>query len=143
MTYRLMSQRDDADIPGILSVYKLPSIARFVSIDEANYWSYVTATDNVYFYKVFEGDTLIATIHMEWFDRTLSMAIVVFPAYQRKGVATSIVKDIQEGKLGPPFDQMLISIDENNTASLRLFEKAGFQCVARDEGLLEYAYTKR
>lgn len=142
MTYRLMKHQGDEDIPTILSVYRLPSVSQFISIDEANYWHYVTATDHVYFYKVFADDLLVATVHIELADRTLSMAIVVFPEYQRRGMAARIVKDIQEGKLGFDFDKILVSIDERHLASRRLFENAGFRRVAKDGELLEYEYAK-
>lgn len=142
MTYRLMKQQDDEDIPRILLVYKIPSISRFISIDETNYWKYVTTTDNVYFYKIFEDDILIATTHIELIDRILYIDVVVFPEYQKSGIATKIIKDIQEGKLGVDFDKILVSIDENNIASLKLFENAGFICVAKEEELLKYEYAK-
>ena len=83
MTYRLMKQQDDEDIPRILLVYKLPSVSQFISIDETNYWKYVTATDNVYFYKIFEDTILVATTHIELIDRVLNMDVVVFPDYQK------------------------------------------------------------
>ena len=38
MIYRLIKDLDDEDIPTILSVYRQPSISRFISIDEENYW---------------------------------------------------------------------------------------------------------
>ena len=142
MLYRLMKRQDDEDMPRILSVYKLPSVLQFISIDETNYWKYVTTTDNVCFYKIFEDDILIATTHIELIDRVLYMDVVVFPEYQKRGIATKIIKDIQEGKLGVDFDKILVSIDENNIASLKLFENAGFICVAKNEELLEYEYTK-
>ena len=142
MTYRLMKRQDDEDIPNILSVYKLPLVSRFISIDETNYWKYVTTTENVYFYKIFEDDILIATTHIELIGRIIYMDVVVFPEYQKSGIATKIIKDIQEGKLGVDFDKILVSIDENNIASLKLFENAGFICIAKDEELLEYEYTK-
>lgn len=142
MIYRLMKQEDDEDIPRILLVYKIPSISRFISIDETNYWKYVTTTDNVYFYKIFEDDILIATTHIELIDRILYIDVVVFPEYQKSGIATKIIKDIQEGKLGVDFDKILVSIDENNIASLKLFENAGFICVAKEEELLKYEYAK-
>ena len=56
MTYRLVKKFDDEDIPTILSVYKQPSISQFISIDEENYWRYITSTDNVYFYKIYKND---------------------------------------------------------------------------------------
>ena len=49
MIYRLIKNLDDEDIPIILSAYKQPSISQFISIDEENYWKYITSSDNVYF----------------------------------------------------------------------------------------------
>ena len=143
MIYRLMKQQDDEDIPHILSIYKSPSISPFISINETNYWKYVTTSKNIYFYKVYDDNYLIATIHCELFDRILYMDIVVFPEYQRKGFATKIIADIQEGKLGFDFEKIRVSIDEKNIASLKLFEKMGFFCVAQNKELLEYEYVSR
>ena len=142
MTYQLIKSHIDKDIPIILSIYRLPSVARFVSINEENYWQYVTSTDNVWFYKVFKNDCLVATIHLELPERVLYMDIVVFPQYQRKGIGSKILNDIGKGKLGLDFDKIQVSIDESNIASIKLFEAAGFVCVAKDEELLEYEYVK-
>ena len=70
------------------------------------------------------------------------MSVVVFPKYQSQGIATIIVKDIQAGKLGLDFIKIQVSIDEKNTASLKLFESVGFICVNKDEELLEYEYSQ-
>ena len=142
MIYHLIKDLDDADIPLILSVYKQPSISQFISIDEENYWKYITDTDNVYFYKIYKDDILVSTIHLESNNRVLYMSVVVFPEYQKQGIATTILKDIQAGKTGLDFNKIQVSIDEKNTASLKLFESAGFICVNKDEELLEYEYSK-
>lgn len=142
MTYRLLKKADDEDIPLILSVYKQPSISRFISIDEENYWKYITSSDNVYFYKIYKDDILLATIHLELGDCVLYMSVVVFPEHQKQGIATTILKDIQAGKLELDFDKIQVSIDEKNTASLKLFESVGFICVNKDEELFEYEYRK-
>ena len=142
MIYRLIKNPDDEDIPTILSVYRQPSISRFISIDEENYWKYITSTDNVYFYKIYKDDILVATIHLESDNGALYMSVVVFPEYQNQGIATAILKDIQSGKTGLDFDKIQVSIDEKNTASLKLFESVGFICVNKDEELLEYEYSK-
>ena len=141
MTYRLLKKVDDEDIPIILSVYMQPSVSRFIDIDKENYWKYVTGTDNVYFYKVFQDDVLVATIHLELVDRVLYMSIVVFPKYQKQGIATIIIKDIQTGTFKLDFTSILVSIDEKNSASIKLFEKSGFECIGKEEELLEYAYV--
>ena len=142
MIYRLIKDLDDEDIPTILSVYRQPSISRFISIDEENYWKYITSTDNVYFYKIYKDDILVATIHLELVDRVLYLSVVVFPKYQSQEIATIIVKDIQAGKLELDFLKIQVSIDEKNTSSLKLFESVGFICVNKDEELLEYEYSK-
>ena len=141
MTYRLVKKFDDEDIPTILSVYKQPSISQFISIDEENYWKYITSTDNLYFYKIYKDDILVSTIHLESDNRVLYMSVVVFPEYQKQGIATAILKDIQSGKTGLDFDKIQVSIDEKNIASLKLFESVGFICVNKDEELLEYEYS--
>ena len=142
MIYRLLKKADDEDIPLILSVYKQPSILRFISIDEENYWKYITSTDNVYFYKIYKDDILLATIHLESYNRVLYMSVVVFPEHQKQGIATTILKDIQAGKLELDFDKIQVSIDSKNTASIQLFESAEFVCVGKDEELLDYEYSK-
>ncbi len=142
MTYRLVKKFDDEDIPIILSVYKQPLVSQFISIDEENYWRYITTTDNVYFYKIYNNDILVATIHLELANYVLYMSAVVFPEHQKQGIATTMLKDIQAGKLGLDFDIIQVSIDEKNIASIKLFESVGFVCVGKDEELLEYAYSK-
>ena len=142
MIYRLLRKYDDEDIPTILSAYRQSSISRFISIDEENYWRYITSTDNVYFYKVYKDNVLAATMHLELADCVLYMSVVVFPEYQKQGIATTILKDIQAGKTGLDFDKIRVYIDEKNIASLKLFESAGFVCTGKDEELLEYEYSK-
>lgn len=140
MTYRLIRHMDDEDIPQIISVYRHPSISRFISIDETNYWPYVTAASNVWFFKIFENDCLVATTHLELSNRVLYMDIVVFPKYQNKGIATKVLNDIKEQKQFVNFDKIQVSIDEDNIASIKLFENAGFVCVGKDDELREYEY---
>ena len=142
MTYRLVKNFNDEDIPIIISVYKQPSISQFVSIDEENYWRYITSTENVYFYKIYKDDILLATIHLELDNCVLYMSVVVFPEFQKQGIATTILKDIQAGKLGVDFNKIQVSIDDKNVASLKLFESARFVCVGKDEELWEYEYSK-
>ena len=142
MNYSLLERINDKDIPYILNSYKLPSVSRFVSIDEDNYFKYVTDADNVWFYKIYKDDSMVAAVHLESDSHILYMSVVVFPDYQRSGIAAEILKDIIAGKLGLDFDRIRVSIDEKNTASLRLFEKMGFVCTGKDEELLDYEYIK-
>lgn len=136
---RLLSV-NDIDIARIQSAYNHFSISRFISVDKNNYWHYITKADNVYFYKVYNDNKLMATIHCERYDRVLHIAVVVFPEYQNMGYGMSILRAVQNGNLDISFDKIHASIEIQNTASLRLFEKVGFNCIGKDEELLEYEY---
>ena len=85
---------------------------------------------------------MLATIHLESYNRVLYMSVVVFPEHQKQEIATTILKDIQAGKLELDFDKIQVSIDAKNTASIQLFESAEFVCVGKDEELLDYEYSK-
>lgn len=133
---------DDIDIPQLITIYQIPEIARYLSISE-NYFHYVTNTADVYFYKVYDNNNLIGSTHLEKQGTTLFMDILVFPKFQRMGLGTTIIKDIQNNILGLDYDRIEISIDETNTASLRLFENAGFIRISKDDELINYVYQRR
>lgn len=46
---------DDTDISLFLPIYQTQEIAQYLSIGD-NYFYYVTHTEDVYFYKVYEND---------------------------------------------------------------------------------------
>ena len=142
MTYRLLACPDDRDIPLILSMYRHSAISPYIHIDEENYWRYVTASGHVRFYKIYRDGTFAGTAHLELIDRVLYLDIVVFPEYQRQGIAAAVLRDIQQSKLLSGFDSIRVSIDEKNTASRKLFERAGFLCTGKEDELLEYVYVQ-
>ena len=142
ITYQRMLDENDSDIHRIKAVYQLRDVAQYISIGD-NYFRYVTSTENVYYFKVYEGGKLIGTAHFEKRGSTLSVAILVFCEYQRLGFGTRIVKDIQDGVFGLAYDKIEISIDERNTASLKLFENAGFIRLSQEEELISMVYRKK
>ena len=142
MIYKRIDNANDPDIPYLIEILKLPEISRFLSIDEHNYWTYVARAENVFYFKVFENDVLVAATHLEISNRTLYMDIMVIPNYQRKGVATTILNDIQSGTLLLDFDKIEVSIDKSNAASIKLFEKMNFKFVSAENELLNYAWQK-
>ena len=142
MIYRLLSDTNDNDLSFIRSSFDSPSIARFIGIDPDNYWRYVTQTDGIYFYKIFREDRLVGTVHCETDKRTLYLSVVVFEDHQNKGIGFEVLCDIIAGKFDIPFDVIRVSIDEDNAASIRLFEKSGFIRTAKNDELYEYEYIK-
>ena len=139
MRYTRMLSEDDVDIPQLLQTYQMPSISQFISISD-NYFRYVTNTEDVYFYKVYKNEELIGTIHLEKHGYTLYMDILILPKFQRMGFATRVIEDIQDDIFGLNYNRIEISIDERNTASIKLFESAGFSVVSREDELLNFVY---
>lgn len=140
LTYSRILSEDDSDISHLLEIYQQPAISRFLSISN-NYFHYVTNTENVYFYKVYSSEKLIGTIHLEKCEDLLYMDILIFPEYQRMGFATSVVADVKNDAFGLKFKRIEIAIDESNAASIKLFERAGFSFVSKEDELLNYVYA--
>ena len=139
--YRVVLSETDNDIPQLLRSYHQPSISQFISISD-NYFHYVTNTENVYFFKVYEAENLIGAIHLEKCENLLYMDILVFPEYQRMRFATRIIEDIKNDIFKLDYKRIEISIDEKNSASIKLFENAGFTFVSQEDELLNYAYER-
>ena len=141
MNYQRITGTDDSDIPYLTAILHLPEISRFLSIDDDQYWNYVTSSENVCYYKAYEGGSLVGAVHLETVEGTLYMDIMVIPAYQRQGIGTRILGDILGGTLPVCFDTVEVSVDEQNTASIRLFEKMGFVRVSQEDELINYRYS--
>lgn len=140
LTYTRILSENDGDISQLLEIYQQPAISRFLSISD-NYFHYVANTQNVFFYKVYERKNLIGTIHLEKCEDLLYMDILIFPQYQRLGFATRVVGDIQNDIFGLKCKRIEIAIDEQNTASIKLFKRAGFSFVSKEDELLNYVYV--
>ena len=132
---------DDVDVSQLVEIYQAPEIMRYLSISD-NYFHHVTNNENVHFYKVYKNDELIGTTHLEKQENVLFMDLLVFPKFQRAGLGASIVQDIQDDILNLGYKSIEISIDEKNIASLRLFEKAGFAFISKEDELLNFVYKK-
>lgn len=142
MTYTRLTSVNDSDIPVLSHLHSLPGISRYISIDEENYWNYVTSSENVYYFKVFDNDILVACVHIEKYDETLCLSILTVPEFQNKGIATEVIKDIQNGISNTSLKRIEVSVDETNTPSNKLFVKAGFRRISTDGGLINYIWEK-
>ena len=142
MTYERITSEVDKDIPYLNTILEMPQISRYISVDKENFWRYVTETENVFYYKVYEKDALVGAVQLELAGEVLYMDIMVIPEFQRRGFGTSIIRDIQNGALPLSFERIEISIDERNIASIKLFENMGFEFISHDDELLNYIYIK-
>lgn len=141
MKYIQIISEKDNDIPYLLSIHKMPQISHFISINEINYFHYVTTTENVFYFKVYKNDDLVATVHCELFDKLLCMSIMVIPDFQKQGIGSAILYDIQNGVLPLEYTHIKVSIDKSNAPSLRLFEKMNFIKTSEDEELIDLIWS--
>ena len=141
LTYTRIVSEDDVDIITLSRIFQIPSVSQFISISDV-YFHYVTNTENVYFYKIYENKRLVGTIHLEKYDDLLSMSILIFPEYQRMGLASEVIKDVQNDIFGLNYKKIEISIDERNIASRKLFKNTGFSFVSKEDELMIFVYEK-
>ncbi len=140
LRFALLDSVEDRELEIIKENYAQPSVERFVDINKDKFWTYVTESKNVYFYKVYNDDILVGTVQCEVYDGILYLALVVFSEYQNKGIGTDMIKFIIDGKTGLEFKEIQVSIDEKNTASMRLFKNAGFKRTGQEEELVDFQY---
>lgn len=143
MNYILLESIKDPDVSELLHIHLLPEISRFVSINEKKYFRYVVKSENVFYYKIFDNDILIGSVHCELSKKTMYLSLLVFPEFQGKGYGTKIIEQITNGILPLDFENIEVSINNDNPSSLHIFEKVGFIKTSTDGGLINYIYTKR
>ncbi len=141
MKYIQITSEKDNDIPYLISIHKIPEISHFISISEENYFHYVTTTKNVFYFKVYKNDDLVGAVHCELFDKMLCMSILVIPIFQKRGIGTAILYDIQNGVLPLTYTHIKVSIDKFNSSSLRLFKKMDFTKISEEEGLIDFIWS--
>ena len=75
------------------------------------------------------------------YEKTLPNGLLV-RVVQKKGFATRVIRDIQNDIFKLNYNKIEISIDETNSASLKLFENAGFTRTSKDDELINLVYQK-
>ena len=70
MIYRRIDSQNDPDISYLDEILNLPEISRFINVDKNNYWTFVTNTENVFYFKVFENNVLVAATQPELIVKT-------------------------------------------------------------------------
>ena len=132
----------DPDIPALLGLHSLPEIARFIHIDQVNYFNYVTSSDGVFYFKVYLEGQLAGTVQPELDGGVLYLSLLTVPEYQKRGIASQILQDIKSGMLIREFSEIRVSVDRDNAPSLRLFEKSGFTLSGEEDDLLDYVWIR-
>ena len=137
LIFRRLTSAGDPDVPAIRDML---SGQRFVSIDADSYFTYVTGTDGVYFYKIYTEGRLCAVLHAENPGRSLSVMITVVPGMRRQGIGKQVISDLcrRLGEYGCTGAEAYI--EPENTASAALFRSCGFRRAADEDGLQRWVY---
>ncbi len=142
MTYRRLNSLADPDISYLNRLHSLPEISRYISIDKEKYWNYVTSSENVYYYKVFDNNVLVSCVHIEKYGDTLYLSVFTVPEYQKRSIGSCVIKDIQTDIFSLGFKRIEISVDKTNIPSIRLFTKTGFCEFSREDELINYRWER-
>ena len=128
--------RDDADLRVLQSIHREPSVAAFVSVAE-NYFAYVTETPGVRYEKIMLGGVPIGGIHSETDGDKVYFSICVTTAEQRKGYATTAMRQFLTS-LPESVRTVEGFVEPENAASRHLLQKCGFAESEPEDGLIPY-----
>ncbi|MEE0981095.1 MAG: GNAT family N-acetyltransferase [Acutalibacteraceae bacterium] len=141
MTYALLNSLKDPDIPRLLETHSLPEIQCFIDINIKKYFKYVVKSENVFYYKIYDEDILVGSVHCELSGKTMYLSLLIFPEHQNKGYGTKTLEDIISKKISLDFETIEVAINDDNFPSLHLFEKVGFIRTSVDGGLINYTFN--
>ena len=141
MDYQKITNLCDPDIPQLMETLRLPEISRYISIDERNFWNYITTNPAVHYFKAFRDGKLVGALDCELQGKKLYLSVMVLPEHQKQGFGTQMLQDLLSGKL-LSFDAAEAYIEEENAPSVKLFEKMGFVPKFRDGKLIIYTYSR-
>lgn len=141
MDYQKITNLCDPDIPQLMETLRLPEIARYISIDEGNFWNYITTNPAVSYFKAYRDGKLVGALDCELQGKKLYLSVMVLPEYQKQGLGTQMLQDLLSGNL-LTFETAEVYIDEDNIPSVKLFEKMGFVPKFRDGKLVIYTYSR-
>ncbi len=141
MKFLQVTSLKDTDIPRLLDVHMLPEVSRFIDIIEKKYFKFVIENKNVFYYKIFDKDTLIGSVHCELAGKTMYLSLLIFPEHHNKGYGTKTLEDIINKTIPLDFEVIEVAINDDNHPSLHLFEKVGFVRTSVDGGLINYTFN--
>jgi RimJ/RimL family protein N-acetyltransferase len=118
-----------------------PELARRLEAPTGAWIAYVAARPRPAAWAVFSGAELVGHLQVEFLEgRRCSIAIAVKPSCRRQGLSVAILAEFLEAVVP---DQQVIEaeVEEDNIASIRAAEKAGFVRVSAKpdaDGFIEF-----
>jgi RimJ/RimL family protein N-acetyltransferase len=131
---------DYSNMIDILKIHTDKSVAKYINISH-DYIKYVTRSDNVKYYGLYMNDILVGGLQIDFVDKQINIAIMIIQNFQKKGIATSVLKDLKNNALCLPYKKIRGSIESKNEVSIRLFGHSGFNLVDSKDNLNIYEHV--
>ena len=126
----------DEDIKELQRIHSTPTVKKWITVSE-DYFTYVTSSDAVIYYKIFSDDALCGGLQCETDGDTAYLCICIDEPYRKRGIAEAALRQLPD-ILPRSIKRTEASIDEANIPSRCLFEKAGFVMEGKEDNLLTY-----
>ncbi len=139
--YELLKDENDTDIEKLKFYHQIDEIKKYINIAD-NYFNFVALDKNVFYYKIKLNKEIVGALHLEKNNKTIYLSIWIKPDKQHWGIATKALQDLISNKFNIEFNNIIVSIEETNYISIKLFEKLGFKKIKKENELILYEFSK-
>lgn len=84
---------------------------------------------------------LVGGLQIDFVDDQINIAIMIIRKFQKKGIASSVLRDLKVNTLNLQYKKINASIESKNKVSILLFEQNGFTLVDSKDNLNIYEYN--
>lgn len=111
------------------------------------WFDYVRQTPGCFAWLIYEDGSLVGQVQLEpYLEQIASFGLVVKPELRGQGYGKRILRALLERDEMAPYARLEVTIEPDNTASLRCFESAGFRQQEGGpdwEGFLHFVFVRR
>jgi len=131
---------DHSNAIDIMKIHTDSSIAEYINIS-SDYIRYVTENNDVKYFGIYMSGILVGGLQIDFVDDQINISIMIIHNFQKKGIATSVLRDLKDNTLNLPYKKINASIESKNIGSILLFEHNEFTLVDSKDNLNIYEYN--
>ena len=110
--------------------------------------NYITSASDRLTYFAFENEVPIGMVDIEFYplEKTASLSLLINPNFRKKGLGTFLLKTTLQLDCFKNHTRLDAFIDPDNIASIKCFQKAGFQKIndePDEDGMFCFSYFFR
>lgn len=141
LTFRVL---DESELRLLHTWFQDAELRRRIQPPTLQWFSYVSHTPGCYAWMVYEGNIALGQLQMDTYaDNTGSAALAVNPKLRNQGYGKMILRAFLKRPEVARLNQLEVTIEPDNFASLRCFQQAGFIQASSEpdqEGFLHFTY---